>query len=130
MKKRLAAALTTILFVALCLVGTAAAEPALNGVLTRYPGAVRVEGEKVDAYYLSHGWLTRQAAYQSPDDLENVMRWYAAYLPQAEMHETGTCVALRQTQTFVHILHTISVLLCQLPPGTRILVKEDVFLSP
>jgi hypothetical protein len=130
MKKRSMAMLATILLMTICAGLALAAEPVLNGVLTRYPGAVRVEGEKVDAYYLSHGWLTRQAAYQSPDDLENVMRWYAAYLPQAEMHETGPCVALRQTQTIIRVLHTITVLLCQLPPGTRFLVKEDVFLSP
>src|SRR5258708_950618 len=94
MKKRSLAALITTQFVAMCLAGTAAAEPVLDGVLSRYPGTVRVVGEKVDTYYLDHGWLTRQAAYQSPDELENVTRWYAAYLPQVEMHESGTCVAL------------------------------------
>jgi hypothetical protein len=130
MKKRSIAVMTTIVFVSLCLAGTAAAEPVLDAVLSRYPGAVRVEGEKVDTYYLDHGWLTRQAAYQSPDDLESVSRWYAAHLPQAEMHEAGTCVALRQSQSFIHILRSISVLLCQLPSGSRIVVKEDVFLAP
>jgi len=130
MKKRSLTALTITLFVGMCLTGIAAAERVLDGVLSRYPGAVRIEGEKFDTYYLDHGWLTRQAAYQSPDDLESVTRWYAAYLPQADMHEAGNCVALRQSQSFIHILRSVSVLLCQLPPGTRIIVKEDVFLSP
>ena len=130
MNTRVAMTLAVGLVVAICAGPALLAEPILNSTLGRYPGAARVEGENVDTYYLNHGWLTRQAAYQSPDDLENVTRWYAAYLPQAEMHETGTCIALRQLQTFIHMLHNISVLLCQLPADTRIVVKEDVFLYP
>src|SRR5437667_7710094 len=120
MNKRFAASLAAGLCVAVCVGPALLAEPIVNNVLSRYPGAARVEGENVDTYYLNHGWLTRQAAYQSPDDLQNVTRWYAAYLPQAEMHATGTCIELRQSQTFIHMLHNVSVLLCQLPPGTRI----------
>ena len=130
MMKRLIAALTTFMIMGICLGLALLAEPVLDNVLSRYPGAVRVEGERIDTTYLSRGWLTRHGAYQSADDLANVTRWYAAYLPQAEMHETGTCVAWRQSQTFKHILHNISVLLCQAPTGTRIMVNEDVFLSP
>jgi hypothetical protein len=130
MNKRFAASIAVGLCAAICVGLALLAEPILNDVLSRYPGAARVKSENVDTYYLNHGWLTRHAAYQTPDDLQNVTRWYVAYLPQAEMHETGSCIALRQSQTFIHILHTVSVLLCQLPPGTRIVVNEDVFLSP
>jgi len=130
MTKRMIAALSFLLFVPMCLGVVAAVEPALDGLLVRYPGAARVEGEQVDASYLTRGWLTRTAAYQSSDDLQNVLSWYAAYLPQAEIHESGTCTALRQTQTFIHMLRNVSVLLCRLVPGTRIVLKEDVFLSP
>src|SRR5260221_2204651 len=130
MKKRWIVALSIGLVAAVGVGVALAAEPILDGVLSRYPGAVRVAGETVDTSYLEHGWLTRQGAYQSPDDLANVTRWYAAYLPLAEMHETGTCVALRQSQSFIHMLRNVSVLLCALPPGTRIVVMEDLFLAP
>ena len=46
------------------------------------------------------------------------------------MREAGTCVTLRQTQTFIRLLHTVSVVLCRQRPGTRIIVSENVFLSP
>ncbi len=129
MKQHLIAILTVGILVTLCLNGVFLAEPVVDTILSHYPGATRIEEENFDTSYLKHGWLARQAIYQSPDDLENVLLWYAAYLPQAEMHETATCVALRQSQTVFHILRAISVLLCRLAPGTRIVVNENIFVS-
>jgi hypothetical protein len=130
MKKRLAMVIAAVAWAAACLGATASIEPMLNAMLNTYPGAARVQRQDVDTYYLGHGWLTWQAAYQSPDDLDSVLRWYAAQLPQADLHENGACFLLRQSQSFIHSLHTVSVLLCPLRPGTRINLSEEVFLAP
>ena len=129
MKHRWMATLMVGILVTLCMGGVFLAEPVVDTALSHYPGARRLEGEAFDVSRLNHGWLTRQAIYQSPDDLYDVLRWYTAYLPQADMHETATCVTLRQSQAVLVLRRADYVLLCRLAPGTRIVFTEDLVVS-
>ena len=101
-----------------------------NAVFLRYPDAEPTQAEHYDFDYLSHGWLTRNASYQTPTGLAGVELWYSDQLPGAQSSEVGTCVSLHQATALLHLQRTITVQLCQLPGGTRILVNESYYLAP
>jgi hypothetical protein len=130
MKKQSFAIVTSAAVMGLCLAASMTAVKWLEMALDRYPGAVEVESENWDTSRLSRGWLTRQASYQSPDDRQALLGWYAFHMPQADMREAGDCVTLRRAQTFIWLSNSNSVLLCQLPHGTRIMVKQEIHLAP
>ena len=102
----------------------------LDVVLYRYPNSGLVTVDQLHLADLKRGWITREAVYQTNTDLTTALQWYTALIPNANMRFTGDCVIVRQKQAIVHGQVTISVLLCSMPPGTRIHVSEEVYLSP
>ena len=102
----------------------------LDKALFRFPGSTLVTVDQLHPADLKRGWVTRQAVYQTNADLTTAVAWYTDLLPGARTRFTGDCVTVSQRQAILHSQRTISVLLCALPPGTRILVGEEVYLSP
>jgi hypothetical protein len=101
----------------------------LDEVLYRYPGSALITVDQLDLADLKRGWISRQAVYQTHADLATAINWYTASMPGVTTRFSGDCVTLRQRTGFLHSQRIVAVLLCTLPPGTRILVSEEVYLS-
>ena len=131
MKKRIVAALAASVLAATFVSVNLLAGAYFDYLLSRYPGSVRLVGERFDFYYLDRGWISRQAVYRTEDELTAVRSWYVALfgvVPESVMHEAGNCIWLRKSKVTFRIEHTVSVLVCAVLPGTRISVNESVHL--
>jgi hypothetical protein len=129
MKKRLVAALAAGGLVLVCAGAVLAAAPWLAAVLGQYPGAVRVGSEHVDLEAMRQGAFTRQGVYETGDALPVVRAWYAARLhlaPSAVVDGADGCVWLAQSGLVVWVDHSLSVLLCPQPRGTRVVVNQKL----
>ena len=102
----------------------------LDELLYRYPGSGLITVGQLDFADLKRGWVTRQAVYQANTDLTTAVDWYSARMPNANARVAGNCVTLRQRTAIIHSQRLVEVLVCAQPPGTRILVSEEVYLSP
>jgi hypothetical protein len=102
----------------------------LDEVLFRFPGSALITVHQFEFADLKRGWISRQAVYQTHADLATAVDWYTASLPGVTTRSIGDCVTLRQRTAILHSQRTIAVLLCTNPSGTRILVGEEVYLSP
>jgi hypothetical protein len=130
MKNRYFVALATSLLAAICAGSGMLAGPYFDYSLSHYPGSVSAEGERLEFTLVPRGSLSRQATYQTTDDLTVVTHWYAALEPQAEMHAASNCVSLWQSRVILHVQRSIGLRLCQLHSGTRIVVNERVDVWP
>ena len=99
-------------------------------LLYRYPGSGLITVGQLDFADLKRGWVTRQAVYQANTDLTTALDWYTALMPNANPRYAGNCVTLRQRTAILHSQRIVEVLVCAQAPGTRILVSEEVYLSP
>jgi len=102
----------------------------MDEMLFRYPGSGLITVAQLDFADLKRGWVTRQAVYQANTDLTTAVDWYSALMPGANQRFASDCVTLRQRTGFLHSQRVVAVLLCSQPPGTRIMVSEEVYLSP
>ena len=107
------------------------ASPALDDVLSHYPGSVRIANDDVDFHMIDQGAIRRQATYETQDELPVVKFWYAARFDispasdQAMIASDG-CAWLTNSNLTIRILHTVSVLLCPMAGGTRVVVNESL----
>ena len=102
----------------------------MDDALFRYPGSALITVEQLDFADLKRGWISRQAVYRTNADLQTTLEWYSERAPGARTRFAGDCVTVSQRQAIFHSQRTVSVLLCALPPGTHIMVSEEVYLSP
>lgn len=105
----------------------------VDGILGRYPGAIRLQSQLIDVSTLARGAIQRQAVYETPDPQSTVKRWYAQRLeiaPADELYTAGTCAWLTAEQRYAWLKRDLSVLLCVEPHGTRVVVNESVTLGP
>ena len=105
----------------------------VDGILGRYPGAIRLQGYVIDLPAAAHGAIERQAVYQTPDPQDRVKRWYAQRLgisPADELYTAGTCAWLTAEQRYSWLKRDLSVLVCVEPNGTRVVVNERLTLGP
>jgi hypothetical protein len=133
MKKVTLAALAVTVVAALLVIGLAAMGASIDLLLGRYPGSTPVRSIDVELDYLRRGWLNRQSIYQTPADLETVRRWYVKrYRPISSAHANAgePCMRFRSSRLQVRIVHAVTVSLCRVPAGTRIVVIESAFFSP
>ena len=98
--------------------------------LPRYPGAMRIRAVRYDLYDLEHGWLSRSTTYETPAGTETVAAWYADLLSGSDTHSNGDCFMFHQSRTLWHVVRTVTVQMCRLPPGTLILVNENIYPGP
>jgi hypothetical protein len=99
-------------------------------VLYRYPGSGLVSVEQLQLADLKRGWIARHAVYQTTTDLSTAVAWYAGRLPNANTRFFGDCVTIRQRGSILNGQTTLAIQLCAEPPGTRILVNEEVCVAP
>ena len=131
MKIRLILLLAASLAALAALLATAPlASQMMDDALFRYPGSALITVEQLDFADLKRGWISRQAVYRTSADLQTTLEWYTERAPGARTRITGDCVTVSQRQAILHSQRTISVLLCSLPPGTHIMVNEELYLSP
>ena len=132
MKKRLILLIVagTAALAALLAAAAPLASQLMDDALFRYPGSALLTVEQLDFADLKRGWISRQAVYQTNVDLQTTLEWYSERAPGARTRITGDCVTVSQRQAILHSQRTISVLLCSLPPGTHIMVSEELYLSP
>jgi hypothetical protein len=98
----------------------------------RYPGVVWSGADKIDWNFLRRGWLSRQAIYVSDARRATIEAWYTERYeldPQAG-RQILDCAVFRTTHLLVGIVYAVSVSLCEVPGGTRIVVNESVFYPP
>ena len=135
MKRRIVAALAASGLAASFVGFGLSASINLNEVLEQYPGSVPVARERIDLDSIDDGTINRQGNYYTEDELIVVKRWYVARLhiaPASDMNPdpVSNCIWLTQSKLAVWITHTVSVLLCSAPHGTRVVVNEIVDLWP
>jgi hypothetical protein len=114
-------------------VGLAAMGASIDLLLGRYPGSTSVRSIDVEVDYLRRGWLSRQSIYQTSADMETVGRWYVKRYrpaPAAYGNAGEPCMGFRTSEFQVRIVHAVTVSLCRVPAGTRIVVIESAFFSP
>jgi hypothetical protein len=118
------------------LVGLApVASAGLDAVLGRYPGSVRTANAALEFHVIDQHAVQSQATYQTPDKLPVVQRWYAARLHisvASDQYTTGGdgCAFLSDVQPVMRVQHTVTVLLCAVPGGTRVAVTENWAWQP
>jgi hypothetical protein len=108
---------------------------ALYDLQGRYPGSVRMAADHIQFKVLDGRSLSRQADFYSPDALLVVRHWYADRYdidPASERNPdpTRSCIWLSRSRWVYQMVHSISILLCSAPQGTRIYLNErvDVYL--
>jgi hypothetical protein len=116
-------------FLAVCVY----ASRSLADTLGRYPGSMQRVGYQSRVIRFEQSGLAHQVAYQSPDELASVLRWYAWRLQIAPVWDLGQgagCAWFARTESAVLISHNVSVQLCATPGGTRILLNETLNFGP
>jgi hypothetical protein len=122
-----------VILAAILISGTQAASLSADYLAGRFPGAERREGGRTDWSYWRRGWLSRQAVYLSQAPRATVEAWYSARYrpdPNAGTHGAAGCSMFRTTRLWVRIAYAVSVTVCAVPAGTRIVVNESAFYSP
>jgi hypothetical protein len=130
--KKLAIAAFALIGLAALFVGVRLlAGPTFDNILNRYPGSVRGGSERFSLESAYGGSISRQADYQTEDDFMTVKQWYDTHFgvaPAMDKNAMGDCAWLTKSNTTLRIAHTVSVMLCALPHGTRVFVNERVYL--
>ena len=104
-----------------------------DALLSHYPGARRLDVEQFDLSRLRHGWIEREATYHTGAEIMEVGQWYLALLEVGqddEVHNAADCVSLRTVRQVLTFQRTVYVMLCPAAYGTRIALRDTLFLSP
>ncbi len=102
---------------------------------THYPGAVAVAGAGIDLAGGQRGVIGWQTKFVTPDELGAVRAWYAARLGIAAASDVSFspvdgCAWLTQAKLIIVVTHSVAVLACADPGGTRITVNEGARVGP
>ena len=80
-----------------------------------------------------HDWISRNGTYQTTTDLATVRRWYAAQFhisPASDQYPSSDCAWVNLSKAAYGLKFDKKVLLCAMPPGTRISVSETLSVWP
>jgi hypothetical protein len=95
----------------------------------RYPGAERQAAAPFPLQLQSTGSLSQQSAYQTTDDLPQVLGWYAQHFGMShEMPQGDNCVTMTRTDAHMFLEQTFVVTLCTQPKRTFIFTKRGLAL--
>jgi hypothetical protein len=133
MKRGALAALAVVVMTAACVVGQPLADASFGWAIGHYPGSARITSENIDLDYLRHGWLSRHSVYEANADRGQVERWYLErYGPVSAADEQmgESCSGFRTSRVVVSIVYAVSITLCSVGAGTRVMVNESAFFSP
>jgi hypothetical protein len=100
----------------------------------RYPGSQAVSEQKLASYSLGSQSIVRQNIYQTADALPAVRAWYVRRLQVLATENVeppgGNCAWMGRSRHVAIFQYRAQVLLCTVPPGTRITLDESVALAP
>lgn len=95
--------------------------------LALYPGAERQAATQFHLQLQPAGNLSQESAYQTPDDLPQVLGWYAQHLGLShDMPQGNDCVTMTQVDTYLFLHQSSSVTLCAQPTRTLIFINRSL----
>jgi hypothetical protein len=97
--------------------------------LVRYPGAERQAVAPFQIQFQPTGKFSQHNAYQTPDDLPQVLGWYAQHLGLGhEMPQGDNCVMMTRVGAFLFLQRSFAVTLCADPTRTLIFIDRSLAL--
>jgi hypothetical protein len=92
-----------------------------------YPGAERQAAAQFQLRLQPTGILTQQSAYQTPDDLPQVLDWYAQHFGlDHDMPQGDTCVTMTRADPYLFLQQSLAVTLCAHPTRTLIFMDRSL----
>lgn len=93
----------------------------------RYPGAGRLAAAPLGLDTLPKGAISQNSAYQTTDDLPQVLGWYAQNLGLGHDAPQGdNCVTMTRVNAYLFLQHSLAVTLCSHPDRTLIFVNRSL----
>src|SRR5688572_31358875 len=100
-----------------------------NQNLVRYPGAERQAAAQFQLQFQPTGNLSQQSAYQTPDDLPQVLGWYAQHFDLGhEIPQGDNCVRMTQVDAYLYLQQSLAVTLCAYPTRTLIFINRSLMV--
>jgi len=98
-----------------------------NHNLVRYPGAERQAAAQFQLRFQPTGNLSQLSAYQTPDDLPQVLSWYAQHFGLGhDMPQGDNCVKVTQVKAHLFLQQSLDVTLCAHPTHTLIFINRSL----
>ena len=95
--------------------------------LVRYPGAEPQSASPFQVRFQPTGKFSQQNAYQTPDDLPQVLGWYARHLGLGhEMPQGDRCVTMTRVGEILFLQRSLTITLCNHSTGTLIFVDRSL----
>ena len=95
--------------------------------LVRYPGAKRLAAVPFGLDTLPKGIVSQHSAYQTADDLPQVLVWYAQRFGLGHDEPEGeNCITMTQVNAYLFLQHSFAVTLCSHPDRTLIFVNRSL----
>jgi len=92
-----------------------------------YPGAERQAATQFHLRLQPTGILTQQSAYQTPDDLPQVLGWYAQHFGLShDMPQGDSCVIMTGVDPYLFLQQSLAVTLCAHPTQTLIFINRSL----
>ena len=94
-----------------------------------YPGAERQAAAQFQLQFQPTGKLSQQSAYQTADDLPQVLGWYARHFGLGhEMPDGENCVTMTRAGVVLFLQRSFAVTLCAQPAHTLIFINHSLAL--
>lgn len=112
----------------LCVVGAGGAVSGWQARFPQYPGRVHSVTRRVEEADWSTATLAWQITYWTDAPLERVRDWYAPRVGPApvwsDTQASGACIMLSHADLVFRLEHTVAVVICDRPRGTRVVVTD------
>jgi hypothetical protein len=93
----------------------------------RYPGAERQAATPFQIRFQPTAGLSQQSAYQTPDDLAQVLSWYAQHLGLGhDIPQGDNCVMMSRVDAYLFLEQSLAVTLCAEPTSTLIFINRNI----
>jgi hypothetical protein len=100
-----------------------------NHSSVRYPGASRQAAAQFQLRFQPTGNLSQQSAYQTSDDLPQVLGWYTRHLGlDHEMPQGDHCVTMTRVSALLFFQRALTVSLCAHPMRTLIFINRSLLV--
>lgn len=97
--------------------------------LARYPKAERLAAAHFRLQALPKGYVSQHSAYQTADDLPDVLRWYTRHLGLGQRGPQGAmsgCLTMTKVEAQLFLQHSLAITLCSQPKGTLVFVNRSL----
>jgi hypothetical protein len=95
----------------------------------RYPGAARQTPAELQFPFQPTGIFSQQSAYQTPDDLPQVLGWYTQHFGLGHERPQGeNCVTMNRGNQYLVLQQSLTVTLCSQSTRTLIFINRSLAL--